>query len=121
MSRFVLAASLVAVVAVAACSAAPIQPSSPPSDRPDVPSAPPSVAPPSVAPSVATPPPTTVPAPASPGSLADFTAQERYLFDGIRRGATECQPAGGSDELPRDAIAGVECFSDDPDVARIGF
>jgi hypothetical protein len=121
MSRSFLATSLVAVIAVAACSAAPNVPSSPPSDRPAVPSAPPSVAPPSEAPPVETPRPTTLPVPASPGSLADFTAQERYLFDGIRRGATECQPAGGSDELPRDAIAGVECFSDEPGVARIGF
>jgi hypothetical protein len=126
MSKFFLAASLVAVVAVAACSAAPIEPSSSPSVPPVVPTAapsgaPPSDAPPSDAPPAATPRPTTVPVPASPGSLEDFTPQERYLFDGIRRGATECQPAGGSDELPRDAIAGVECFSDDPGVARIGF
>ena len=118
MSRFLLAASLVAVVAVSACNAAPSQPSSPPSASPAVPSAAPSAAPPSLAPQ---PSPTTDPVPASPGSLADFTDQERYLFDGIRRGATQCQPAGGSDELPRDAIAGVECFSDEPGVARIGY
>jgi len=39
----------------------------------------------------------------------------------VLRGATECAPAGGSDELPRDAIAGIECGSDDAGVARIGF
>lgn len=132
MSRSFLAASLVAVVAVAACSAAPTQPSSFPSPSPAVPSAPPaSPLPSDPAPTdpppvqtprpVETPRPSAVPAPASPGSLADFTPEERYLFDGIRRGATACQPAGGSDELPRDAMAGVECFSDDPRVARIGF
>lgn len=128
MSKFFLAASLVAVLAVAACSAAPIEPSSPPSERPVVPSAAPSVAPPVGTPRpvatpepTATPRPSALPTPASPGSLADFTAEERYLFDGILRGATQCQPAGGSDDLPRDAIAGVECFSDDPGVSRIGF
>ena len=42
-------------------------------------------------------------------------------MDGVERGAEDCQPAGGSDELPRDAIAGIECASSDPAVARIGF
>jgi hypothetical protein len=126
MSRFALAASLVAALALAACSAAPIEPSPTPAANPVTPSTPPTAppptaAPPTAAPPVATPRPSARPAPESPGSLADFTAEERYLFDGVLRGATECAPAGGSDELPRDAIAGIECYSDDPGVARIGF
>src|SRR6185369_2009612 len=115
MSRLILAVSLVAAVAVAACGATPTVPSRSPSVSPP---ASPSIATP---PSTVTPPPSVIPEPASPGSLADFTAAERYLFDGALRGAVECQPAGGSDELPRDAIAGVECNSTDLGVARIGF
>src|SRR6188472_271072 len=115
MSRLILAVSLVAAVAVAACGATPIEPSRSPSVSPP---ASPSIATPS---STVTPPPSVIPQPASPGSLADFTAAERYLFDGVLRGAVECQPAGGSDELPRDAIAGIECNSNDLDVARVGF
>jgi hypothetical protein len=110
MSRLILAASLVAAIAVAACGATNIGPSPSQSERPAAPSVP-----------VATPRPSVIPVPASPGSLADFTAGERYLFDGVLRGAVECQPAGGSDELPRDAIAGIECNSNDLGVARIGF
>ena len=115
MSRLILAVSLVAAVAVAACGATPIEPSRSPSVSPP---ASPLIATP---PSTVTPPPSVIPEPASPGSLADFTAAERYLFDGILRGAVECQPAAGSDELPRDAIAGIECNSNDLDVARVGF
>src|SRR6187402_3367915 len=113
MSRFILVASLVAAFAVAACGGTTTAPS--PSASPLVPTAP------SAPPPLATPGPSEFPVPASPGSLADFTQAERYLFDGILRGAAECQPAGGSDELPRDAIAGVECFSTDLGVARLGF
>jgi len=130
MSRFVLAAMLVVAVAVAACSAAPIAPSQTPqaSPSPAIPSPAPS------APAIATPlptatprPPNPEPAPATPKPdrpgpvLADFTAGERFLYDGVLRGAVDCEPAAGSDELPRDAIAGIECYSDDPDIARIGF
>jgi hypothetical protein len=115
MSRIVLAALLVAALALAACGAAPNQPAPPPSANPGNPSAQPSVPP------VTTPAPIVTPRPANPGSLEDFTAGERYLFDGVLRGATECQPAGGSDDQPRDAIAGIECASADPAVARIGF
>src|SRR6187397_2478696 len=109
MSRLILAAAFVAAVAVAACGAASIEPSHPPLVSPRAPQP------------DATPDPSAFPVPQSPGSLADFTAAERYLFDGILRGAVECQPAGGSDELPRDAIAGIECNSADLGVARIGF
>jgi len=125
MSRFLLAASLVTTVLVAACAATPTQPSPSPSLIP-APSAPPSVVPPpsvtppSVSPSV-TPPPIAPRPPTPEPSPADLTAAERYLLDGVLRGATECEPAAGSDDLPRDAIAGIECNSDDSAVARIGF
>jgi hypothetical protein len=130
MSRSVLAASLVATLILAACGAAPIAPSPGPSASPTAPSAPPSVAPPSVAPPTVAPSPSSPPSPTPPDATPkpppaqvppDFTAAERYLLDGVRRGAIECEPAGGSDDLPRDAIGGIECDSDDPAVARIGF
>ena len=129
MSRSVLAASLVAMLVLAGCGAAPSAPSPLPSASPAAPSAPPSVAPPSVAPpSVAPPsvapsptPPDATPKPPAAEAPPDFTAAERYLLDRVLRGATDCEPAGGSDDLPRDAIAGIECHSDDRAVARIGF
>ena len=59
---------------------------------------------------------------ATPGpSGLDYTAGERYLQDGIRRGAIDCAPAAGSDEMPGAAVAGIECYSDDPSLARLGF
>jgi ABC-type transport system substrate-binding protein len=115
MSRIVLAATLVAAFALAACSAAQTQPEPTPSANPANPSAEPS------APPTKTPSPIVTPRPADPGSLEDFTAAERYLFNGVLRGASECQPAAGSDDMPRDAIAGIECTSEDPAVSRIGF
>jgi hypothetical protein len=118
MSRIALAASLVAVLALAACNAAPAAPSRSPSVVPDRPSTPPSASP-----VVATPRPTdpeTPVATAGPSGL-DYTAGERYLQDGIRRGAVDCAPAAGSDEMPGAAIAGIECYSDDPSLARLGF
>ena len=65
---------------------------------------------------VATPRPAT-PRPTAPG----FSAAEQDLLDGVQRGTTNCEPAGGSDDLPRDALAGIECDSTDPAVARVGF
>lgn len=127
MSRIVLAATMVAAFSLAACGAAPVPPTLPPASSapPMTPAPPASPADPSAEPSV--PPPANVPSPrvtplpADPGSLDDFTVAERYLFDGVLRGATECQPAGGSDDRPRDAIAGIECASSDPAISRIGF
>jgi len=130
MSRFsfVLGAALVAVVGLAACSAGPIAPSVSPSAPPASPLPSPAVTPlPSVAPPpatraptepplVATPPPAT-PRPTAPG----FSAAEQHLLDGVQRGTKNCEPAGGSDDLPRDALAGIECDSTDPAVARVGF
>lgn len=122
MSRFMLAASMVAALLVAACGSAPIVAAPTPSANPGGPSAGPSLAPPpspSPVPSV-TPPPAS-PEPPLAEHPEDFTAAERYLLDGVRRGATDCEPAGGSDEMPRDAIAGIECASPDSAVFRIGF
>lgn len=115
MSRIALAATLVAALVFAACSAAPTQPAPSPSASPTNPSAEPSVPP------VKSPVPIVTPRPASPGSLEDFTAAERYLFDGVLRGASECGPAAGSDDMPGDAIAGIECTSTDAAVSGIGF
>jgi hypothetical protein len=123
MSRlsFVVAASLIAVVGLAACSASPVPSSS------ATPSVPPTASPPSVSPPPATPSPTPSPVIATPRPptpappSADFSAAEQYLLDGIRRGTKDCEPAAGSDDLPRDAIAGIECNSTDPAVARAGF
>lgn len=118
MSRLVatLAPALLVVV-LAACGSTPVQPSVSPS-QPAETAAPtpigspePSEAPPS--------PPTATPEPTASPTLAGFTADEQSLIDGIRRGATDCQPV--RDALPTDAVAGIECASDDPAVARIGF
>lgn len=121
MSRFLLAASLVAAILVAACGAAPIAPSPSPSGAPSGPSARPSVTPPSPTPAPSVTPPEASPTPPLAEAPEDFTAEERYLLDGVLRGASDCSPAGGSDEMPRDAIAGIECASPDSAVFRIGF
>jgi hypothetical protein len=47
------------------------------------------------------------------------TADEQALIDGILRGAEDCRPV--RDGLPTGAIAGIECASGDPTVARVGF
>jgi hypothetical protein len=127
MSRIslALAASLVAAIGLAACSAGPIAPSASPTAPPVavVPSASPTVTPaPIVTPPPATPAPTKPPAIATPRPTApDFTAAEQHLLDGVQRGTRNCQPASGSDDLPKDATAGIECDSTDPAVARVGF
>jgi hypothetical protein len=107
--KLVFTISLLMLVALAACSPTVGQPSMPsPSAQPSVPSSTPS-------------PTDTPPAAAPTEGLGDFTAAERYLLDGILRGATDCEPAAGSDDRPRQALAGIECNSPDPSVARIGF
>jgi len=65
---------------------------------------------------IATPRPPT-PRPTAPG----FTDAEQHLLDGVQRGTKDCEPARGSGELPKDALAGIECNSTDPAVARVGF
>ena len=118
MSRISLALAVsLAVVALAACSAGPIAPSASPSAPPlvvVVPSASPTVTP---APSVTPPPRRRAPTAArgaTPRPTAPtFTAAEQDLLDGIQRGTKDCQPVRGRDELPKDAVAGIECDSTD--------
>ena len=118
MLRFLAAATLAATFIVSACGAA-TSPSASPS-TPAVPtpapseSAPPS---PTAAPSEA--PPSETPSDQPSGAPNTPTAQEQYLIDGALRDVEDCQPIRVN--LPTGAIAGVECTSDDPDVARIGF
>ena len=133
MSKLVFTASLLAVLVLAACSPAvvapPVVPSSPPS-----PSAPPSAdPPPSDAPATPDPDPTPTPTPpARPApdptdspetpdpAIVEFTADEMDLVDGIRPGAAmDCEPVRS--ELPKKAIAGVECIGGEWFVARVGF
>jgi hypothetical protein len=54
-------------------------------------------------------------------TAAGFSAAEQDLLDGIQRGTKDCHPVRGSDVLPKDAVAGIECDSTDPAVARVGF
>jgi hypothetical protein len=126
MSRFslVLAASLVAVISLAGCAATVIEPSASPS-APASPAIPPTASPsgvtappatPTTSPVVSTPRPTT-----PPSAPPDLTAAEQHLLDGVQRGTDDCRPAGGSGELPQGALAGIECGSTDPAVARVGF
>lgn len=121
MSRqtVVLAMSVLAMIVIAGCNATAVYPAASPVVRAS-PSVPAAATP---APSFsASPSPTGAPPAAAPiEGLADFTPAERYLLDGVLRGATSCQPAAGSDEMPRQAIAGIDCNSSDRSVARIGF
>jgi hypothetical protein len=108
----VLAVTLLAMLVIAACTSAAVSPAA----SQAVGATPPATA------SPATPSPASSPQPAPPtDALADFSPGERYLLDGVLRGVTNCQPAAGSDEQPRDAVAGIECDSSDPSVARVAF
>jgi hypothetical protein len=65
---------------------------------------------------VATPrPPTPRPTPVA------FTDAEQDLLDGVQRGEKDCRPVRDSGALPKHALAGIECGSTDPAVARMGF
>ena len=126
MSRLILALTLL-VVALAACAPAASVPSpSPVPSRPPVTASPSPVATPAESPApsvdpsptpapVVTPRPTPNPTP----KPVTFTAKERYLIKGIQRTAIDCRPV--REDLPAKAYAGVECRSDDPAVARMGF
>lgn len=122
MHRIVLAASLAAIFIAAACGNPTMPPSSP---TPSVePSQPPSPSPTVPAPASPTPDPTDLPSSPAPTEApaetpSPPTAQERYLLDGVLRGAQDCVPVRGN--LPRGALAGIECAADDPDVAQVGF
>ena len=138
MSKLILTASLLAVLAIAACSPAAGGPSVSPSVAPS-PSTPPIAAPPTSDPSGApttpepanpsTPAPTPTDPPAKPDptdppekpdpAIVEFTPDEMYLVDGIQRGVSDCEPV--RDELPKDAVAGIECLGNDWFVARVGY
>ncbi|HEX6868081.1 MAG TPA: hypothetical protein VF119_04705 [Candidatus Limnocylindrales bacterium] len=119
MSRILPAVVVLAAFALAACAAGQAAPSGLPASPTPTLAASPTPAPtgtpiatPSAAPSED---PTTSPAPTAEG----FTPDEQILLDGIRRGARDCEPV--RDGLPDGATAGIECGSDDPAVARVGF
>jgi hypothetical protein len=126
MHKLVLAAMLGAVIALAGCGAGTFAPTVIPSANPSTPTATPGA---SETPSpsqalapqapAATPKPTARPKPTPRPTPKPPTAKERFLFAGIRHGAVDCKPVRSS--LPARAIAGVECDSNDPKVARIGF
>jgi catechol 2,3-dioxygenase-like lactoylglutathione lyase family enzyme len=124
--RFASAGLLIAVIAVSACSAnttsARTSPPAPPAGPSAAPSAAPSPTPvPSVPPPPATPAPTQQPDVATPRPTAQgFSDDEQHLLDGVQRGTENCRPARG-DKLPDGAVAGIECDSAGPAVARIGF
>jgi hypothetical protein len=114
MRKLVLA-SLLAVVAIGACSPAaaapPLSPTPPSSPSPS-PSAGPTPSDPAPTPR---PQPTDQPQPVEPR----FTADEQYLIDGLLRGVIGCEPVRAG--LHGTAVAGIDCTSDDPAVARVGF
>ena len=134
MPKLVLAASLLAAIIIGACGTSAPTPSQPPATPSAPPSAAPSVVPPPAspdpsptgAPPVATPDPTAEPSPkptAKPTprpSAPSFSHAERYLIDGIMRGESDCFPVRG-DDLPGQAIAGIDCDLVATPVARMGF
>ena len=123
MNRTILAASLAAIFLISACgsASAPSPTPSAPSSPSPVPTEPPPTASPTADPSVAPPTQTPSETPSEAPSEAPVTptADEQALIDGILRGADDCHPV--RDGLPAGAVAGIECASDDPAVARVGF
>ena len=118
MHRSFLAAALAAIFVVVACGGTTVpspstspDPTAAPSEQAPSPTVTPSDAPPSDAP-------TETPTEAPSGPPATPTAEEQALIDGVRDGR-DCQPVRV--DLPTGAIAGIECTTDDPAVARIGF
>ena len=124
MKTSFLAAMVVAVLALAACAAPSTSTPSPSLGVVDPSASPgPSVTP-SPTPLPATPAPTAEPSepvatPKPKPPKPTLSEGEEYLLAGIRRDATDCRPV--RDELPPKSGAGIECASDDPAVARIGF
>ena len=117
MSRLSLALAIL-VLMLAACS-----PTAQPSPAPASPSVPPIASPqPTPGPiesPLPTPEPVATPRPTASPVPVKLTVEEQYLLDGIRRGAIDCLPV--RDELPTGAVGGIECGSDDPAVAKVGF
>ena len=126
MPKLILAASIAALLVVIGCAApapsaspSPSAPAVVPSPTPDGPSAEPSVVPspdPTAEPSAS---PVLTPSSSPRPHKPTFNAAERYLQAGILRGAVECEPV--RTDLPAGSIAGIECASDEPSVARIGY
>jgi hypothetical protein len=130
MQKSVLTAMVVVAIVLAAC-AAPKGPTPSPSGDASIPSAAPSapVTPsPIVTPEPSTP--VTTPQPSEPVATPAPTSKprpterplsegERYLFAGVLRGAVDCHTVRS--DLPPKSSAGIECASDDPGVARVGF
>lgn len=129
MKKSVLTAMVVAVIALAAC-AAPTTPVPSPSGDASVPSAAPTTAA-TPAPTLAPEPtPVATPAPSKPAVTPAPTSEpkptqrpiseaERYLLAGVLRGAVDCHVVRS--DLPPKSSAGIECASDDREVARVGF
>ena len=128
MKKSVLAAMVVAVIALAACAApttpvpSPSGDASIPSPAPSSPVTPSPVATPEPSTPVATPEPSepaATPTPKPRPTQKPLTKTERYLLAGVLRGALDCRPVRS--DLPPKSSAGIECASDDPAVARVGF
>ena len=127
MKKSVLTALVVAVFALTAC-ASPTTPAPSPSGDASLPSSVPSTPAPTVAPEPSTP--VATPAPSEPVATPAPTSKprpterplsktERFLLAGVLRGAVDCHPVRS--DLPPKSSAGIECASDDPAVARVGF
>ena len=130
MTKSLLTAMVVAVIALAAC-ATPTTPAPSPSGDASIPSAAPGV-PVTPSPTLVPEPskPVATPAPSEPAPTRDPTSKprpterplsqtERFLLAGVLRGAVDCHPVRS--DLPPKSGAGIECASDDPGVARVGF
>src|SRR5262245_8759556 len=120
MPRLLLVAAILALM-LAACGSAtssPSQAAADPTPMLTLSPTPPATPIPTAAPSPARTPAATPDPTATPGLVA-FTAKERYLQRGVLRDAVACQPV--RTDLPKQAVAGIECASKDPAVARIGF
>lgn len=134
MPKLVVATSLVAVLLLVACGGGPTPStapggSTPPSPSPAV-SAPPSADPSSV-PSVppASPAPTATPASSKPPvatpdptpkpSPIVLKVEETYLLAGVRADLKDCVPV--REGLPKETTGAIECVTNDPNVAKVGF
>lgn len=116
LKQRLLATALLATLPLAACA----EPAPPlPSGDPVVPSASPTGSPgaPRPGPTAEPSQPVVPPPPKTPQPT--LSEGERYLLAGILRNATDCAPV--RTDLPPRSGAGIECASDDPAVARIGF
>jgi hypothetical protein len=125
MTRLILTAILVIVAAACGSTPAPSaspDPSSPPSS--EAPGSPAPTPAPTVAPepsdeAVATPEPTPRPTKKPTPEPVTLKVEEEWLIAGVRDDLFDCVPL--RDNLPAETTGAIECRSDDPDVARVGF